>query len=88
MNNSMDNLIRHLKMNELKATILLCELERASLQRELGSAATTNDRRAWIRKRMQCQDAQYKESQNDLKWLRAEERLRRPDREFRISAQA
>ena len=84
----MENLIRHLKINELKGKVVLWELERFTLQNELAWAKTTNNRRAWIRRRMQLQDFEHRAAQNDLSWLQAEERLRRPDRETKISAQA
>jgi hypothetical protein len=75
----MDGIVRRLKINELKSRILLCELERKSLQREIPSPRTTPKRRAWIFRRLERQDLEHREAMNDLKWIEAEARLGRPD---------
>ena len=61
-----DNLIRHLKMNELKATMVLHELERAALHRELASAAPTSVGVAGFGGRCGFQDLEYRAAQNYL----------------------
>jgi hypothetical protein len=82
----MDGILRRLKINELRARILLYELERAALLRELRSSGTSNGRRAEIYRRQPRLEFEHIEAVNDLGWLEAEERLRRPDRQFQVSA--
>ena len=74
----MDGILRRLKINELKAKIVLCELEQATLLKELGNAGTSNQRRAEIYRRGPRLKHERIEAVNDLNWLEAEERLRRP----------
>jgi hypothetical protein len=65
---------------------MLYELENASLMRELSSKGTNTGRRMQIFRRGERLDFEYRQALNDLKWLKAEERLRRPDRMFQASA--
>jgi len=80
----MDEILRRLKINELKAKIVLCELEQAALLKELRSAGTSNRRSAEIYSRGPRLKLEHIEAMNDLKWLEAEERLRRPDQSPQI----
>ena len=80
----MDGILRRLKLNELKATIALCESEQTVLVRELRAAATSNQRRAEIYQRGPRLKRELSEAVNDLKWLEAEERVRRSDRVARM----
>lgn len=70
---------RRLKISELRARILLYELEHAALLRELRSSGTSTGRRAEIYRRQPRLGFEYTEAVNDLLWLEAEERLGRPD---------
>jgi len=81
----MDGIIRRLKMNELNARILLYELERTALHRELESAKTGNERRAEIHLRQPRMELEHIDALNDLRWLDAEERLGRPDTRWATS---
>lgn len=82
----MDGILRRLKINELKAKILLCEIENAALLRELRSTKTHKKRRAEIYRRQPRLWVEHLEATNDLKWFEAEERLRRPDLATQITA--
>jgi len=75
----MDGILRRLKINELKAKVVLCELEQGALLKELRAAGTSNQRRAEIYHRGPQLKQELIDAVNDLKWLEAEERLRRPD---------
>jgi len=75
----MDGIVRRLKINELRARILLYKLEDAALLRELRSSNTSTGRRAEIYRRQPRLEFEYLEAVNDLEWLEAEERLGRPD---------
>jgi hypothetical protein len=75
----MDGKLRRFKINELKAKILLCELEHSALIRELRTTGTSNQRRAEIHRRLPHLKFQRTEAVNDFAWLTAEDRLRRPD---------
>lgn len=83
----MDCTQRRLRIQELKARILLYELEHSALLRELRSMKTSTQRRAEIYRRQPRLRSEHTETVSDLEWLRAEERLRRPDREFQLSIQ-
>ena len=76
----MDGIVRRLKINELRARILLYKLEDAALLRELRSSNTSTGRRAEIYRRQPRLEFEYLEAVNDLEWLEAEERLGRPIR--------
>jgi len=76
----MDGILRRLKINELRATILLYKLEHAALLRELRSSNTSTGRRAEIYRRQPRLKFEYIKAVNDLGWLEAQERLRWPDR--------
>jgi len=80
----MDGILRRLKINELKATIALCESEQAVLVKELRTAATSNERRAEIYRRGPRLKRELTEAVNDLKWLEAKERLSSSDRVARM----
>lgn len=82
----MDTILRSLKISELSSRILLYEMENTSLMKELSSKGTNTGRRIQLYKRGERLDFEYREAQNDLKWLRAEERLRRPDRVLQAAA--
>ena len=82
----MNRILRRLKIKELRARILLYELDNAALLRELRSSGTSNGRRAEIYRRQRRLEFEHIEAVNDLGWLEAEERLRRPDRQFQVSA--
>ena len=82
----MNRILRRLKIKELRARILLYELDNAALLRELRSSGTSNERRAEIYQRQPRLRCEHIEAVNDLGWLEAEERLRRPDRIFQVSA--
>jgi hypothetical protein len=75
----MDGTLRRLKISELKAKILLYELEHSALIRELRTTGTSNQRRAEIYLRLPQLKFERTEAVNDLAWLNAEERLQRPD---------
>jgi len=75
----MDGILRRLKINELKARVVLCELEQAALLRELRTSGTSNERRAEIYRRAPRLKLELANAVNDLTWLQAEERLGRPD---------
>ena len=75
----MDGKLRQLKINELKAKTLLYELEHAALIRELRTTGISNQRRTEIHRRMPRLKFERAEAVNDLAWLTAEDRLRRPD---------
>jgi hypothetical protein len=75
----MNGKLRRLKINELKAKILLYELENSALMRELRSSNTSTGRRAEIYRRRPRLEFEYTEALNDLAWLTAEDRLQRPD---------
>lgn len=81
----MDCILRQLKIQELRARILLYELEHAALLKELSSGETSTHRRAEIHRRQPHLCAEYMEAVNDLEWLTAEERLRGPDRKSLLS---
>ena len=81
----MDNILRQLRIQELKSRILLYELESSALIRELRSAKTSTGRRAEIYRRQPRMICEHREAINDLRWLEAEERLQRPDRESELS---
>jgi hypothetical protein len=81
----MDGTIRTLEINELKARILLYDLERTALRRELESAKTGNERRAEIHRRRPRMELEHIEALNDVRWLETEERLGRPDTRRAIS---
>ncbi|WP_162601502.1 hypothetical protein [Occallatibacter savannae] len=78
--------LRQFKMNELKARILLYELEHSALVRELRTAGVSNQRRAEIHRRLPRLKLERTEAKNDFAWLNAEERLQRPERLFQVSA--
>jgi len=67
------------RINELKARILLYELEHSALVRELRTTGTSSQRRAEIHRRMPRLKFERTEAKNDFAWLTAEERLQRPD---------
>ena len=75
----MNGKLRRLKINELKARILLYELENSALIRELRSSNTSTGHRAEIYRRRPQLEFEHTEAVNDLAWLSAEERLQRPD---------
>ena len=75
----MNGKLRRLKINELKARILLYELENSALIRELRSSNTSTGRRAEIYRRLPRLKFEHTEGVNDLAWLTAEDRLQRPD---------
>jgi len=75
----MNSKFRRLKINELKARILLYELENSALIRGLRSSNTSTGRRAEIYRRRPRLEFEHTEAVNDLAWLSAEERLRRSD---------
>jgi len=79
-------MLRQFRMNELKARILLYELEHSALVRELRKTGTSNQRRAEIYRRMPRLKFERAETKNDFAWLNAEERLRRPERLLQVSA--
>jgi hypothetical protein len=81
----MDHIIRRLKIAELQAIILRHDLERRLLNMELASFETTTERRGWIFRRLSDQELEDLGALKDIEWLKAEERLRRPDRGFRMS---
>jgi hypothetical protein len=82
----MDGKLRRLKINELSARILLYELEHSAAIRELRTTGTSTQRRAEIYRRLPQLKFERAEAVNDLAWFEAEERLRRPDRQFQVSA--
>lgn len=84
---AMDTVLRRLRIQELKARILLYEREHSALLRELRSAKLSVQRRVEIYSRHPRLSAEYTEAVNDLNWLTAEERLCRPDRAFHTSVQ-
>jgi len=75
----MDGKLRRFKITELKAKILLYELEHSTLIRELRTTGTSNQRRAEIYCRLPRLKFERTEAKNDLAWLTAEDRLRRTD---------
>jgi len=75
----MNGKLRRLKINELKARILLYELENSALIRELRSSNTSTGRRGEIYRRRPRLEFEHTEAVNDLAWFTAEERLQRPD---------
>jgi hypothetical protein len=75
----MNSKLRRLKINELKAKILLYELENSAVMRELRSSHTSTGRRAEIYRRRPRLEFEHTEALNDLAWLTAEDRLQRPD---------
>ena len=75
----MNSKFRRLKINELKARILLYELENSALIKELRSSNTSTDRRAEIYRRWPRLKVEHMEAVNDLAWFTAEDRLQRPD---------
>ena len=75
----MNGKLRRLQINELKARIVLYELENSALIKELRSSNTSTGRRAEIYRRRPRLEFEHREAVNDLAWLTAEERLRRPD---------
>ena len=75
----MDGKLRRLKISELKAKILLCELEHSALIRELRTTGTSNQRRTEIYCRLPRLKFELSEAKNDLAWFTAEDRLQRPD---------
>ena len=75
----MNGTLRRLKISELKAKILLCELEHSALIRELRTAGISNQRRGEIHRRLPHLKFQRTEAKNDLAWLSAEDRLQRPN---------
>jgi hypothetical protein len=81
-------MMRRLKINELKAKILLYQVEHSALVRELRTTGTTNQRRAEIHRRLPQLKFERTEAKNDVAWLTAEERLRRPERLLQMSAMA
>lgn len=72
-------ILRRLRINELKAKILLYELEHSALVRELRTTGTSNQRRTEIHRRLPRLKFERTEAKNDFAWLTAEERLQRPD---------
>ena len=80
----MDGILRRLKINELRAKIVLCELEQTALLTELRTSGTSNERRIEIYQRGPRLKQELTEAVNDLKWLEAEERLHRPDQRPQI----
>jgi hypothetical protein len=72
-------MLRQFKINELKARVLLYELEHSALIRQLRTTGTSTQRRAEIYRRLPQLKFQRIEAVNDLAWLTAEERLQRPD---------
>jgi len=72
-------MLRQFRINELKARILLYELEHSALVRELRTTGTSSQRRAEIHRRMPRLKFERTEAKNDFAWLTAEERLQRPD---------
>jgi hypothetical protein len=75
----MDGKLRRFKINELKAKILLHELEHSALIRELRTTGTSTQRRAEIYRRLPRLKFDRTEAANDFAWLTAEDRLQRPD---------
>jgi len=73
----MDGKLRQLKIIELKAKVVLYELEQAALLRELRTTSTSNERRAEIYRRRPRLKFEHTEAVNDLAWFSAEERLLR-----------
>ena len=75
----MEQKLRRLKISELKAKVILCELEHSALIRELRNAGISNERRGEIHRRLPHLKFQRTEAKNDLAWFTAEDRLQRPD---------
>ena len=75
----MNGKFRRLQINELKARIVLHELENSALIKELSSSNTSTGRRAEIYRRRPRLEFEHREAVNDLAWLTAEDRLQRPD---------
>jgi len=82
----MDSILRRLKLNELKARILLYEREHSTLLNELKSMETSTERRGQIYRRQPQLWKEHTEALNDVEWLTAEDRLRRPDRKLQHSS--
>ena len=75
----MEQKLRRIKITELKARLVLYELESSALIRELGTRGTSTQRRAEIYLRRPRLKFELTEALNDLAWLTAEDRLKRPD---------
>jgi len=75
----MNGKLRRLKINELKARILLYELENSALIRELRTSNTSTGRQGEIYRRRPRLEFEHTEAVNDLAWFTAEDRLQRPD---------
>ena len=65
----MDGILRRLKINDLKAKIVLCDLENAALIRELRTPGTSNQRRAEIYRRRPRLKSEHMAALSDLEWL-------------------
>lgn len=73
----MENIDRHSYIQSLSAKLLLNDLERGALRRELTSPLTTVERRSAIHERILILIRQRKRTESKLEWIQAEERLHR-----------
>ncbi len=73
----MDDIKRNLFIQTFSAQLLLNDLERGTLRRELATPFTPDERRNAIHARISILLRQYQLTKSKLQWVHAEERLGR-----------
>ena len=71
----MDHVTRNLYIQTFSAKLLLNDLERGTLSRELATPFTSVERRNAIHEEIATLFRQYKLTKSKLQWVQAEERL-------------
>ena len=71
----MDDITRSLYIQTFSAKLLLNDLERGTLRRELATPFTTDERRNAIHARISILFRQYQMTKSKLQWIQAEQRL-------------
>ena len=71
----MDHVTRNLSIQTFSAKLLLNDLERGTLRRELATPFTSAERRNAIHDEIAALFRQYKLTKSKLQWVQAEERL-------------
>ena len=71
----MDDVKRNLSIQTCNAKLLLNDMQRGALRRELATPFTSVDRRNTIHASISILTRQYKLTKSKLQWVQAEERL-------------